>query len=138
MAVDPELAAETRGWLAKAAEDLGAGELEFGATPPFLSDIAFHSQQAAEKAVKAFLTWNSAPFRRTHSLEELGEQCLALDETLQSLIDRAVPLTEYAWKFRCPGEPVSPTRTEARDALDIAREVYEAVLARLPVEAHPS
>jgi len=72
MAADPELAAETRAWLAKASEALGAAEFEFGATPPFLSDIAFHAQQEAEKALKAFLTWNDSPFRRTHSLEELG------------------------------------------------------------------
>ena len=89
-------------------------------------------------ALKAFLTWNSSPFRRTHSLEELGEQCLSLDATLQPLIDRAVPLTEYAWKFRYPGELQTPTELEAREALDLAQEVYEAILTRLPIAVRPS
>ena len=135
---DPELVAETRAWLVRAAEDLRAAEFEFSAEPPFLSDISFHAQQAAEKAFKALLTWHNHPFRRTHSLEELGEQCLSLDPSLRTLVDRAVPLTDYAWKFRYPGEPQAPVASEARQALDLAREVFEAVLMRLPQEARPS
>ena len=97
---DPDLVAETRGWLAKAALDLRAATHEFTATPPLVDDIVFHAQQAAEKSFKAFLTWHQIPFRKTHSLEEVGEQCLAIDADLKATVDRAVPLTEYAWKFR--------------------------------------
>jgi hypothetical protein len=53
------------------------------------------------------------------------------------LIDRAVPLTEYAWKFRYPGELEEPSRHEAEEAFEVAREVYAAVRARLPKEALP-
>ena len=60
-----------------------------------------------------------------------------MDSTLRSLIDRAVPLTEYAWKFRYPGEPEEPSREEADEALAIAREIYAAVVSRLPSETHP-
>ena len=129
---DPELAAETRGWLAKAALDLRAGDHSFTAVPPLVDDIVFHAQQAAEKCFKAFLTWHQVPFRKTHSLEELGEQCLAIDASLRGTVDRAVPLTEYAWKFRYPAEVATPTEDEARAALSDARAVSDAVLARLP------
>ncbi len=134
---DPARVAETRGWLARAASDLRAAEHEFHATPPLLDDIVFHCQQAAEKALKGFLTEHDRPFRKTHSLEELGEQCLEVDPTLRVLIDRVVPLTEYAWRFRYPGEPEEPSRQEAEEALAIAREVYAAVIAGLPGEARP-
>lgn len=70
-------------------------------------------------------------------LEELGAQCEALDGTLKPVIDKAVPLTKYAWKFRYPGEPEEPSREEADEALALAREVYDAVLARLPQEVRP-
>ncbi len=83
------------------------------------------------------LTWHDRPFRKTHSIEELGEQCLQVDPTLKGLIDRAVPLTEYAWKFRYPGEPEEPSQQEAEEALATARQVYAAIVARLPVEARP-
>ena len=52
-------------------------------------------------------------------------------------MDRAAPLTEYAWKFRYPGEHEGPAREEAERALAIAREVFEEVLARLPRDARP-
>ena len=75
---DPARVAEARAWVVRAARDLRAAEHEFHAVPPLLDDIVFHCQQAAEKALKGFLTWHERPFRRTHSLEELGEQCLTV------------------------------------------------------------
>ncbi len=134
---DPARVAETRGWLVRASSDVRAAEHELRATPPLLDDIVFHCQQVAEKSLKGLLTWHDRPFRKTHSIEELGEQCLQVDPTLKLLIDRAVPLTEYAWKFRYPGEPEEPSQQEAEEALATAREVYAAVAARLPVEARP-
>ena len=92
----------------------------------------FHAPQAAEKAMKAFLAWHDEPFRKTHNLEELGHQCVALDATLQAVADQAAPLTEYAWRFRYPGEPHEPDRTEAGEALAVAQCVYEAILKRTP------
>jgi HEPN domain-containing protein len=135
---DSELVAEVRAWLAKAELDLRAGRHEFTAVPPLLHDIVFHAQQAAEKALKAFLAWHQTPFRKTHSLEELGEQCLALDSSLNDIVDRAAPLTEYAWKFRYPGEVETPTDAEATQALSDAQVVYDAIVSRLPAAAHPA
>lgn len=97
----------------------------------------FHAQQAAEKSMKAFLAWHDVPFRKTHNLEELGQQCVLVDAMLAPVSDQAVPLSEYAWKFRCPGEAAEPDRGEAEAALAAARNVYDAILGRLPEEARP-
>jgi hypothetical protein len=53
------------------------------------------------------------------------------------LTRQAARLTEYAWKFRYPGEPEEPPVAEAQEALALAREVYEAILNRLPAEVRP-
>ena len=132
MPADPVLIGETHAWLHKAAHDLRAAGHNLTASPPLLDDALFHCQQAAEKALKGFLMWNDIPFRKTHSLEEIGEQCLDLDSTLHDFVDRAIPLTEYAWKFRYPGEPQEPSLAEVEDALLIAKQLYEAILVRLP------
>lgn len=129
---DPVRVADTRAWLTKAESDLRAAALDETASPPLLADAVFHCQQAAEKAFKAFLTWHDRPFRKTHNLEELGEACLAIDGSLQSLVDRAVPLTPYAWRFRYPGEAEEPSTDESREALAVARDVVEAIRSRLP------
>jgi len=138
MTPDEARAEDVRAWLQKAALDLRAAEHETSAAEPGLwADIAFHAQQAAEKSLKAFLAWHDAPFRKTHNIEELGRACVALDATLRTTVDRAVPLTEYAWKFRYPGEPGEPTREEAEAALAAARELLGVVLSRLPEEVRP-
>lgn len=134
---DPELVAETRGWLVRAHWDLAGGRVDLAAEPPLTGDAVFHAQQAAEKAVKGFLTWHSQVFRKTHDLAELGEMCARLDSSLEPLLRRAVGLTDYAWKYRYPGEPDEPPREEAEGALALAREVYEGILRRLPEEVRP-
>jgi len=125
---------DTRVWLIKARKDLRSAEHGLTASPPLLEDVLFHCQQAAEKALKGFLTWHDIPFRKTHSLEEIGQQCITIDPTMRELLDRVVPLTEYAWKFRYPGEVEEPTNKEANDALQIAKDFCDAILARLPAE----
>jgi hypothetical protein len=66
---------------------------------------------------------------------ELGRQCAVLDATLRTVVDQAVPLTEFAWRYRYPGESDEPEREEARQALAAARDVYDAILTRVPPEA---
>lgn len=133
----PELLAEVREWVQRAMEDLREAEHDLVASPPLVRGAVFHCQQAAEKALKAFLTMHEEPFRKTHDLDELGTAAAAHDPSLTDVVDRTAELTPYAWRFRYPGTPAVPTMDEAREALTIAREVYEAVLARLPDEAHP-
>jgi HEPN domain-containing protein len=130
---DPARISDTKSWLARAADDLEAAERLLKA-PALFGAAVFHCQQAAEKALKGFLAWHDTPFRKTHDLEESGEACIAIDATLRETIERAIPLTEYAWKFRYPGEPEEPTREEAEDALAAARDVYAAIAALLPDE----
>lgn len=134
---DPALAADTKAWILRSSTDLRAGEHDLLAVPPLLADAGFHAQQAAEKALKGFLAWHNAPFRRTHSLEELGEQCIRLDETLRPEVDAVVPLTEHAWRYRYPSDAEEPRPGEIEQALIAARALYDAVSARLPQPARP-
>ncbi|MGA3024305.1 MAG: HEPN domain-containing protein [Bryobacteraceae bacterium] len=134
---DPALIGEVRSWLSKAGKDLAAAEYESRADPPFADDIVFHAQQAAEKSLKAFLSWHRVPFRKTHNLIELGEACCQIDRRLESLLRRAAPLTEYAWKFRYPGDPEDATAEEAAGALATACEVFDTVLRCLPPDVVP-
>jgi len=138
MPLDDARGEDVRAWLTKAAGDLRAAAHSLSADPPITFDVAFHCQQACEKALKAFLTWHDRPFRKTHSLEETGEACLAIDATLRQVIDGAVPLSEYAWRFRYPGEANDPLPEEAEAALAIARDLFDAIISRLPESVNPS
>jgi HEPN domain-containing protein len=56
---DPIRLADAKAWLAKADMDLKAAAHELTAAPPFTADAVFHAQQAAEKAIKGFLAWQT-------------------------------------------------------------------------------
>jgi len=129
---------EAREWMAKVAGDLRAAKIDLGAEPPLVEDALFHCQQAVEKALKAFLAWNDRPFRKTHSLEELGRECCTIDVGLETSVDEAAPLTEYAWAFRYPGAPPTPELSEGEEALATAIRLVRAIVDRLPPEAVPS
>ena len=133
MTPDEALSAETRAWLDKSREDLQSAQALIGAGLP--APALFHCQQAAEKSLKAFLTWRRIAFRKTHDLEEVGAACVAVDPTLAALVRTAEPLTAYAWKLRYPGEPYVPQAAEAALALTTAQTVYNEVVARLPEAA---
>lgn len=134
---DPERVAEVRAWLTRAARDLSAAELSLSVDPPLLDVVVFHCQQAAEKALKGFLAWHDVPFRRTHLLEDLGAQVVEIDATLPTEMQRAASLSDYAWRYRYPSDQEEPPRSEAEEALATARMVFEAMLARLPLEVRP-
>jgi HEPN domain-containing protein len=109
-------------WLGKADEDLASAHVLIGAY--HFSGALFFCRQAAEKSLKAFLTWHERTFRRTHDLEELGKDCLAIDAT-PALIDEADVLSDYAWKLRYPGAPYTPEREEGRSTRLSVRTSFE-------------
>jgi HEPN domain-containing protein len=122
-------------WLSQARKDLNAARL-LASPEPSLS--VFHSQQAAEKAAKAFLVFHDVPYRKTHDLNELGEQCAALDSSLIPLFKEAADLTDYAVLFRYLDAPREPDEVEAMVALDTALRVVQGVSALLRSGSPPS
>jgi HEPN domain-containing protein len=137
LASDPALLAEVRAWLRKASEDVRAAEVARAAEPPLREAAVFHCQQAAEKAIKGFLTLHARAFRRTHSIEEIGEIAVAIEPALRPVIDRAAPLTEYAWRFRYPGVPDEPALEEIDEAIAVAREVVREIIGLVPAASSP-
>lgn len=87
--------------------------------------------------MKGFLTWHDHVFRKTHDLVELGRACVRVAPALDPVLLRVAPLTEYAWRYRYPGEPFTPSDAEVRAALALAREAVAAIVDRLPEEARP-
>jgi HEPN domain-containing protein len=124
-------------WLTKADHDLRAAVLASGADDALWDIAAFHSQQAAEKSLKAFLTWQDFRFRRTHDLIELVQECEAIDAAFVALRTAAQFLTQFAVDVRYPGAESDPGAEAAGEALQRAREVMNFVLERLPGEPGP-
>ncbi len=122
-----ELTAE---WVSKADNDFEVARLaRRHADVPITDAICFHSQQCAEKYLKAFLQEHRIRFPYTHPLIPLLEMCLLLDvgfEALRVDLDR---LDGYAVAARYPG--VSVTLELADEALEAANRVRDFIQTRL-------
>lgn len=116
-------------WIDKAESDLAAARicLEAGVA---LSNVCFHSQQAAEKSLKAYLISIEVRFPFTRNLEELADLCARHDSSFSSVKERASRLTPYAMELRY--DPTFwPSRGMAEDAYRSAHCVKVFVSERL-------
>jgi HEPN domain-containing protein len=112
----------THEWIEKAEGDYNSAEREFRARNlPNYNDVCFHTQQMAEKYLKAVLQENGLETPRSHNLIDLMVLCVQGDETLMDIKTNLKNLNDYAVIFRYPGE--NAEREEAREALKTAREV---------------
>jgi len=118
-------------WLRKADSDMGLAEHLLSEGVAFPNAIAFHCQQAAEKYLKAFLTWHQVAFSKTHDLQELLDLVEAVDDSLAVALRNVIVLTPYGVELRYPGDRPDATPGEAREAVELAQKVREAVRNRL-------
>ena len=105
--------------------------------PATLRSSLFHCQQAAEKSLKAFLTWHQRPFPRTHNLTVLSGFCAELDASLDAAVAPSLALTRFAVAMRYPGEIEEPSIVEVGEWLAVAQTIFDATCSRLPRETHP-
>ena len=118
-------------WLAKADQDLNAGEALLSTDTPFLYPACFHAQQAVEKYLKAVLTWHQIEFPKTHIIEELLDLLQQVDSSMTMKLKIAAVLTPYGVEIRYPADEPEPGLKEAREALKLAQMVKEAVVNHL-------
>jgi HEPN domain-containing protein len=137
MPLDPVLVEDTRNWLIKASEDLDAAVLLIGQKPPRVSGAAFHTQQAAEKVLKGFLTWHDRPFKKTHDLTKLGKACADLEGGLAAVTGRVASISDWAIETRYPGNWTPLTKTHVLKAIRDVKQLFKRILSSLPRATHP-
>lgn len=121
-------------WLIKAGNDLKTAENESKLSPEdMVTDaICFHSQQAVEKYLKAYLIAKEIDFDKSHKLEYLLEICIEEDNDF-SQVDIG-DLSFYAVEVRYPDDFYIPTEKEARESLEIAQKVKEFIFKKLDIK----
>ncbi len=93
----------TREWIDKAEGDFRMAKREAKVRKePNHEAVCFHSQQCAEKYLKAYLQDKSIYFPKIHNLIKLLELCLPSDASFELLRDLLESLNKYAVEFRYP------------------------------------
>ncbi len=122
----------TREWVRKAEIDFKTADHLFQSGPDFAEGAAFHSQQAAEKYLKAFLVWHQIEFPKTHDIEALLKLAGRTDDKIPEILGEAAMLTPYGVDYRYPGEYPEVSRSDAERAFRLADHVRAEVRSRLP------
>ena len=90
-------------WLKRANDDLTtARHVMEDLHPKLLEVCCYESQQAAEKALKAYLIFKDFRFPLTHELFKLCDACASFDIRFNDYADDCADLTPYAVHARYP------------------------------------
>ena len=108
-------------WVEKAEEDYALAKSALQRKKPLLTGACFHTQQCAEKYMKALLVSKNAVFPKTHDLLMLNNLCSTIGIFLEVDPKLLNTLTDYAIRTRYPGE--GPTLGDAKEAMEIAKSV---------------
>lgn len=122
-----------RQWLLKAEEDLNAAKSLAAYGLSFLSTVCFHSQQAAEKYLKAFLTYHQVEFPKTHDIAELLDLVASVNRKLSESLRDVIVLTNYGVDVRYPADFPSISAEDAQKAIKLAEKTRKSVLEVLNV-----
>lgn len=121
-------------WLRKADNDILSADNNLASTQVPYDAVCYHSQQAAEKSLKALLVYLGVQPLRTHDL-------LAILQELRRYLTSPVPdnverqcvvLNPYAVEVRYPDDESNPSLEDAREARESAGTVYRWVRQFIP------
>ncbi|MBM3839900.1 MAG: HEPN domain-containing protein [Verrucomicrobia bacterium] len=118
-------------WVRHAEADLRYAQL--GRTEPgiLLNLVAFHAQQAIEKALKALLVADQVDFPRTHDLGELLALLGQAGRRCPAGLEQVEELTPLAVQTRYPGFDDPLEESEVDEAIRLANETLAWVKGEL-------
>lgn len=119
-------------WIGKADRDfLLATQLD----ESFSDMAAYHYQQAAEKYLKAFLSFHEIGLKKTHNIGTLALQASNIDSVFTQLVNVADvdALTQFATLFRYPNEEEIdfPDPVELKEARSFCEAAKKLVVSRV-------
>lgn len=118
-------------WLSKARDDLEWTEANI--REQIYYGACFTAQQAAEKALKAYLLSKGKKIRKIHDLGALLEECRQIDAEFDELQEAAATLTDYYIEVRYPDISgfMDYTEKQAEEAIKFSKQIVEFVEERI-------
>ena len=121
----------TQEWIDKAEGDFATAQRELQVQQmPNYDAVCFHSQQCAEKYLKACLQEANIAFNRIHDLSRLLDLLLPVESNWEALRPTLEVLTAYAVEFRYPG--ISANKDLATQSFEDCVKIRETILQHFP------
>lgn len=109
-------------WLEYAESDLRLAQMASQNPGIRREQVCFHTQQAAEKSIKAVLLLHRINFPLTHNIEQLLSLAESSGVVLADEVRNAGLLTPYAVETRYPGPWIEIGDSEVQEALQTAEK----------------
>ena len=120
-------------WVEKAEKDMATASREIRARKrPNYDAVCFHTQQCAEKYLKAILQERNIPFGKTHNLTALLDLFSPTEPFWELMRPNLERLNVFAVQVRYPGE--SADKAIAREALNLCRAIRTRARLSLGLE----
>jgi HEPN domain-containing protein len=113
-------------WFKSGLSDLSYAEIGLNEVEIF-PQVAFLSQQVAEKFLKGFLTLNDVEPPRTHELPNLLDMSVKIKPELENLRDACELLAGFYIETRYPPDIPDYTKEEISEVFEKAKFVKEAI-----------
>lgn len=115
-------------WLRLAVDDFGMAELLLERRERYAGGAAYHMQQSAEKAFKAYLVFHAAVVPKVHDLNILVKRCCCMSQDFELVEQQASRLDPFSIKTRYPDDvDFVLSYEEALELLDDAAEILKFV-----------
>ena len=118
-------------WLFKAEHDLASSSYLLSAPDPLFDISIYHTQQCAEKSLKAYLTFKEKEIENTHNLKMLVEICIKIDNEFDKLIDDCIFLNPYATLYRYPQGDLMPSEESVLKAIKTSQKILSFVKRKI-------
>lgn len=93
-------------WIEKGDHDLGTAKLIYLHIPQYFDVIAFHTQQAVEKYLKAILISKNITFPKTHNLIYLFDLLSDFIKIEEQKYNQAIILNNFGVEVRYPNQTI--------------------------------
>ncbi|NCB29292.1 MAG: HEPN domain-containing protein [Clostridia bacterium] len=124
-------------WLDKALVDLQAARILLTWDGDYAM-VAFHCQQAIEKALKGFLLFKTGRHFDGHNLTYLCRQAINLDRAFAEYLDESAALNNLYIETRYPTDlPFSLSETQVSRLYGMAERMFSAIREQLYVSGRP-
>ena len=125
------------GWLERAERDLRMAQIALDNSDP--PNSCFHSQQAAEKALKGFLVFRGKPLERTHIVQDLAASSALEDPDFLACSNDAQILDSLYIDTRYPDSETHTFKNyepeEAQRMVERADRIVSLVRSKIPPPA---
>lgn len=125
---DPKVENVALRWLQHSNNDITTALHLMSAEPRFPASACWHSQQSAEKAIKAALVLEQIRFPRTHDLNTLLDT-LPEGWAVKNEHENLTELNDWIIHARYLGDWPEPVYEDAVVAESLARSIYDSVAA---------